>query len=741
MAGPFESILDNLGKRPGFAKGGSVIGRPRDPVLPAHSRVAKKLFNTPFQELSKDIRSKIRQGRLTEQSVLQGPTMERKTNTQKRLKAFIEDFKKEQGVMPTKQEIKRIGKFDHVTITNAQKENVIPKLREGRGEAAYAKVNQDLIKLHKNQSIKNLYQKGEVPTLSQVKKILKVDNQTAANRIGHLAEAYLGTRPVKEIPERFDKAKDVLEKADFKYDIRSSSERAITKSLGEQKPMSSARTSIQRDIGKVPYNVDEIAGVASSARRGTEPYGVFSQVIKENVNKFDKRTFDATKSKKEAVLQKAIEAGDKTAINKAVKDFNQFVSQSEKKLNEGVKTGEKKIRLFKASLDKPEQVIKNFEQLPENYQKAFQENYLKRGYSYEVPKDVKTIFQIQKDFKDPRILSDVSKRAARGDKRIYAKGILAPLVADYMLAERASKPTTAAESLADLVFLREPYENMKRSLVSSPEQNLANQRINFLKRVQNRLGDTSFIELGAMKDPEYKGPPSGYVEWAINKVQTPEQLDLLQSREQQYQDIKAKQVTPEDFQKDINRYAAWNQIPIVQKTKSLFAEPYTAAYDNPEEYSPGSPYEPQMLSTGGAVGLPPVSEDGFQTSDPKEAAKMIIKSMLSGPSGVESIPIYSGNNFTVEGGFGIGAEKPFDYGINFQRDGLGISGMINQGRRVFGIDYNPNENFSAGATFGGGKPSFGFNFRKEFANGGLTDTVPPERGPMPQGIASLFKRV
>jgi len=143
---------------------------------------------------------------------------------------------------------------------------------------------------------------------------------------------------------------------------------------------------------------------------------------------------------------------------------------------------------------------------------------------------------------------------------------------------------------------------------------------------------------------------------------------------------------------------------------------------------------------GGAVGMPPVSEDGFQTSDPKEAAKMIIKSMLSSPNGVETIPIYSGNNFTVEGGFGMGAQKPFDYGINFQRGDLGVSAMMNQGRPMFGIDYNPSDNFSAGATFGNGKPSFGFNFRKEFANGGLTDTIPPKRGPMSEGVESLFRK-
>jgi len=117
----------------------------------------------------------------------------------------------------------------------------------------------------------------------------------------------------------------------------------------------------------------------------------------------------------------------------------------------------------------------------------------------------------------------------------------------------------------------------------------------------------------------------------------------------------------------------------------------------------------ERKATGGAIGMPPIS-----TSDPKEAGKIILDSILG--SSVENIPIYQGDNLGITAGFGIGNYRPIDYGVGF-----------NYG------------NFQGGFQMNQGEPSFGIGYRKEFAKGGLTDTIPPEKGPMSQGIETLFQ--
>lgn len=117
-----------------------------------------------------------------------------------------------------------------------------------------------------------------------------------------------------------------------------------------------------------------------------------------------------------------------------------------------------------------------------------------------------------------------------------------------------------------------------------------------------------------------------------------------------------------------------------------------------------------FYANGGAVGMPPIS-----TSNPKEAGKIILDSILG--SSVENIPIYQGDNLGITAGFGIGSQRPIDYGVGF-----------NYG------------NFQGGFQMNQGEPSFGIGYRKEFEKGGLTDTIPPKKGPMSQGVESLFRK-
>ena len=352
---------------------------------------------------------------------------QRSALARKKVIDFVNKFKKENDRLPSQQEIRKQGKFDFETVKKAIESGEVKTLplQSTKGQFTKIPVEKDLRILDQSKVIKDAFKSGEAPDLKDVQKILKTNDPTkAANRITQLASTYIGDMEVEGIKPKFQKAaKEIIDTNTYDYTIRDLYEKSVAKSVGERRSPSSIRTTTQRDV--IPdvkgYSIDEPAGVTSSVRNKTTPYAVFSQVIDTDINKGDKYAFDSIKSKKEIVLQNAITQGDKKEINKALNDFNKTVSEYEIKLNENVKPGEKKIKLFRASLDNPENTIKNFNTLPKQYQEAFKNNFVDRGYSYQVPKDIKTIYQIGEELRDPKIASEVSKKAAKGQARIYSE--------------------------------------------------------------------------------------------------------------------------------------------------------------------------------------------------------------------------------------------------------------------------------------------------------------------------------
>jgi len=143
-------------------------------------------------------------------------------------------------------------------------------------------------------------------------------------------------------------------------------------------------------------------------------------------------------------------------------------------------------------------------------------------------------------------------------------------------------------------------------------------------------------------------------------------------------------------------------------------------------------------SGGGAVGLPPV----YQTNDPKEAIKEIIKrTPILGGTG-ELLPIYSNENMSVDAFVGP-PNSPVDYGIGAitNRGDLFLDqykGGDKGARFSFGTTSTPNTNFEIGYTEGQG-PQFGLQYRRQFNSGGITSGPPPKKGPNSQGLATLFQ--
>ena len=151
-------------------------------------------------------------------------------------------------------------------------------------------------------------------------------------------------------------------------------------------------------------------------------------------------------------------------------------------------------------------------------------------------------------------------------------------------------------------------------------------------------------------------------------------------------------------------------------------------------------------SGGGLAGNPPI----YQTTDPKEAVKEIIRRVPQLGGAGYSLPIYSNNGSDISAYIGTpGDQVPF--GISGDIQGVGNVGIA----KIRGMDDygDPRSEYNAHWSAGTGIPNldfdlqyntergprFGLTYEKRFANGGLTDTIPPEKGPMSQGIESLFQ--
>ena len=403
------------------------------PATKAQEEIAQKVYGKSFVELDADRRTKIRTGKINMNSGgvnLMG-TAERIAYTKKRMQDFVSNFKKERGRLPSQQEVRKIGKFEFGTIKKYVNEGIVEvgKVGATRGlnDPKVIQVNNELKFLDKNKYVQDSFKKGQLPNLNEVAKILGVkDKSVASYRVGQLASTYLGDRKVEGIKPKFKKGAEVIfEQADQEYNrvIRSLADLKIGRSVGEQSTATTKnviRRAYPEGISE-SYAIDEPAGTVSSARRGTSPYGAFGQIINSELNQGVKYEFDRKKSINEKALQDAIESGSDTEVKSAVKKFNDTVSEYETKLNQDVKPGQKKIKLFKVSLNNPENTVANYSELSDSYKDALQKNYKTRGYAFKIPSDIKPLSQMADELKIEKNVAKLSKAAEKGGPRIYSQ--------------------------------------------------------------------------------------------------------------------------------------------------------------------------------------------------------------------------------------------------------------------------------------------------------------------------------
>ena len=207
----------------------------------------------------------------------------------------------------------------------------------------------------------------------------------------------------------------------------------------------------------------------------------------------------------------------------------------------------------------------NFKLLPEELKKAI--NFLKGG-------DI---------LKSNAFL----KAAIRSAPRILSKFALAEgTILDDVLKKQA-EGKSALESFGSALFLDKPIRKGLKRWKADDQQNLAYDRANLLRFVEEGKAGISSIISMAMKDPDFKGRPGEYMEWLKMVVADPHQQRLI--RERDIQTEEALTLPAEKVAKRKKQYEAWKSIPVVQAV---------------EEYiTPDKQKEKEWLNRGGLTGV------------------------------------------------------------------------------------------------------------------------------------------
>ena len=224
----------------------------------------------------------------------------------------------------------------------------------------YKKINADILKLHKDPLIKQMFRDGVVnqEAIERAAQILKVNNATAAERIGYLASTYAG--------DRIDVPGIKKQNVDNALKIAGSIPGAKTKAaeLAVGKPFIGETIKNPKIdiVGAKAYptdifDIDEAKGTVTSLKRGSTPYSIFGQIIDQNVNRNLKGGFRGAASKGwdnlssdlELNVQRAIATGDQKQINIAKNLYNRQAKLFEDKVNSKRVRGAKKIVIPKIS--------------------------------------------------------------------------------------------------------------------------------------------------------------------------------------------------------------------------------------------------------------------------------------------------------------------------------------------------------------------------------------------------------
>ena len=392
----------------------------------------KNLKNFPKKYVANNIATAInelvRQGKIPEKfKKLQstGRTAGVQADRVKQVMTIVDNSIKNKTPIPSLSEIARDLKFKSI-------KEVGSIIRKEKGEKFYKKFflkmqdkqKQRILKLANNGKVVQALGDGSIlqdDMVKYVSKLLKTDVQTAGAALYDLREAYGGKKSYikpKDLPKiNATKGFNIIGKEANKdpfnnplwSKVRVTREKGVAQTIGEDINVFDKK---RRDTTKkikpfleetglkakgVGLETDEIFNLSTAFKTGGEGYAAFQQTLTKTGNK----TIDNTNLLKAKKLdRKLLDIREKmvngTATPKDVKMYNQSVNKIVADINATIPKNLPKVRAitFVEGGD-PNKTVGNIKQLKEANPTAYKtiiDDAKKTGYSVNIPKDVKTIY-------------------------------------------------------------------------------------------------------------------------------------------------------------------------------------------------------------------------------------------------------------------------------------------------------------------------------------------------------------
>ena len=163
------------------------------------------------------------------------------------------------------------------------------------------------------------------------------------------------------------------------------------------------------------------------------------------------------------------------------------------------------------------------------------------------------------------------------------------------ILKKQAQGKTILESVASPFFLdKAVHKGLKRSKADD-QQNLAYDRSNLLRFVEDGKAGISSIISMAMKDPDFKGRPGEYMEWLKMVVADPHQQRLI--RERDIETEEALTIPAEKVEKRKQAFKNWRSLPAVDTFRQ-----YWLLKNDPEQYEKEYK-QPIEANEGGIISL------------------------------------------------------------------------------------------------------------------------------------------
>jgi len=511
------------------------------------------------------------------------------------------------------------------TIRNArdiiQKEggNVLSK-REGLSSTASTKVINNLNALNQDEQLKNILSNPDFSlskdlskATDRIKQILpNSTDQTAERQLGQLLYEYSGQGRYdietgnQNLINNAEKIKEGYFAEKGFGQPSSSLQRIATEArVGEQ--IGEGRTffpNMRKKAGRYTpegYSMDEIKNLKSSDINKTGYYSLFSQGINSDININKGRTIDKTLGNAEQELQK-LNPNDPNynELREDIKNkYNEQVEKFTSKVNKDLKKSEKPIRALELSFDHPEISVANYDKLSEKYPKltkGLNDIYDKYGYSFIVPKDVRSIDENLEYLKSAKGQAEVKRLSGLNANRLYSqilpvfstlsedleKGKLLPttlkglgMVGTAAGTYGAAKEYDEGKPILDVAShgwfgVPSPIEELARYKNLTDDEKLSQQRLNHLNilQLQPTIGipRKDLIETFSKQDPDFKGKPIDYLSFL--KLREKDSQQTVQDAEERFQ----KEVWQPLLQQKQSQRVPILDMPVLQKIKENYQQ-------------------------------------------------------------------------------------------------------------------------------------------------------------------------